>query len=505
MKKYLEHFLEHFNRIRFSSFVAFLFFFLGFFAFAQKTSIENLYRYKLENSLELFVLEDDKAPLVYIEIAVRAGAVTQTRENAGLFHLYEHMMFKGNQKYKNQKDFTLALNRMGVAQWNGSTSVDRVNYYFTIPSSLLKEGLEFWSYAIRTPLMDKQELENEKKVVLSEIEGGFSEPGRILSAGIFKEIFNKEPWKLDSAGEPSIVKNATVEQLKQIQKEFYIPKNAALFVGGDVKSEDVFSLVKEIFGLWQNSEEFADEKLTSPSKEPFSSVKKLVFADSRFSKEMSQISYYLRGPDAQNDAKDSYVADVWTYMTENPESEFVQKAVNNSYLNIPDSDYVGAGYSTMRLSSLVSFSATMMKNDKISELEQANRFIDYVRFDAVQDFIKGENGYKKADIQKVKNRMEDERIYSLESAEDFLSELSYFWAAGGSQYFFDYEKNIEKVSAKDLLLFAEKYLKDKNGLAVLQVNPESFIQHKDEFIKNGWQELTFENARWWKDFNYEKK
>lgn len=191
-------------------------------------------------------MENDSAPLAYIEIAVCAGAVTQTKENAGLFHLYEHMMFKGNAKYANQKEAYAALNKMGVSDWNGTTSIDRVNYFFTIPAKLVRDGLEYWSYAIRTPLIDAQELENEKSVVLSEIEGGMSEPGRIFGAGVFKTLFPDSPWKLDTSGSPQIIKNATKEQMIQIQKEYYVPQNAALFVGGAVKAADVYSLVKEI-------------------------------------------------------------------------------------------------------------------------------------------------------------------------------------------------------------------------------------------------------------------
>ena len=71
---------------------AFIFLFLSL-LWSEATNIQGLYRYKLGNGLELFVAENDSAPLAYIEIAVRAGAVTQTPENAGLFHLYEHMLF----------------------------------------------------------------------------------------------------------------------------------------------------------------------------------------------------------------------------------------------------------------------------------------------------------------------------------------------------------------------------------------------------------------------------
>ena len=82
--------------------------------FAEETPIENLYEYTLDNGLSVFVAENHSAPLVYIEVTVRAGSIAQTPENAGLFHLYEHMMFKGNVKYKNSQAMQTALKNMGV-------------------------------------------------------------------------------------------------------------------------------------------------------------------------------------------------------------------------------------------------------------------------------------------------------------------------------------------------------------------------------------------------------
>ena len=214
------------------------------FVFSESTNIPGLYRYKLDNGLELFVAENNSAPLAYIEIAVRAGAVTQTPQNAGLFHLYEHMMFKGNEKYADQNAFTNAANEMGRIDENGTTGVDRVNYYFTIPASLVRRGLEFWSYAIRTPKLDETELENEKAVVLSEINADFTDPSHIRSAALFKTMFPKSPWRLSPSGDPAVIKSATPENLREIQNNYYIPSNSAIFVGGDVEHDEVFQYVK---------------------------------------------------------------------------------------------------------------------------------------------------------------------------------------------------------------------------------------------------------------------
>ena len=178
----------------------------------EKMDIGHLYSYTLDNGLSVFVAENHSAPLVYIEIAVRTGSVAQTKENAGLFHLYEHMMFKGNPKYPNAQLMKRALNDMGCADSNGITSIDRVNYFVTVPVDQFENGLEFWSYAIRQPLIDPKEFEDEKKVVISEIQGYFGQPSEKRWAYMGKTLFPQAPWSYDPGGSISNIQNATIVQ-----------------------------------------------------------------------------------------------------------------------------------------------------------------------------------------------------------------------------------------------------------------------------------------------------
>ncbi|MBP5753324.1 MAG: insulinase family protein, partial [Treponema sp.] len=221
--------------------------------FAKTTPVENLHQYTLDNGLTLFVAENHSVPLTYIEIAVKSGAVDQTPENTGLFHLYEHMMFKGNDLYPNAASIQNALSEMGVASWNGTTGKVYVNYFITVPSSQTEKGLAFWNAAIRTPLMDPKEFENEKKVVISEISGYAVNPGNIYQNYLSNTMFPETAYRNDPAGAVSTVQNATVAQLRDIQRKFYIPSNAALFVGGDVDPEKTYQLVKAIYGTWSNN------------------------------------------------------------------------------------------------------------------------------------------------------------------------------------------------------------------------------------------------------------
>ena len=142
--------------------------FSSIFSLSMKNE-DGIYYRKLKNGLEVFILENHATPLATIELAFRAGSDYQTAKTDGIFHLYEHMLFKGNCKYPNVMAIKDALTDLGIADYNGSTSDEFVNYYFTLPSSALEKGLEFWAAAVQSPNFDIGELENEKKVVISEI------------------------------------------------------------------------------------------------------------------------------------------------------------------------------------------------------------------------------------------------------------------------------------------------------------------------------------------------
>ncbi len=471
-----------------------LFFLLPCFIFSKETQIASLFRETLSNGLEVFVMENHAAPLAYIEIAVRAGAVTQQPENAGLFHLYEHLMFKGNAKYKNQKEFTEAMNKLGVGDWNGTTGVDRVNYFFTVPSSSVREGIEFWSYAIRTPKIDKTELEREKDVVLSEINAEHTQPSRIRSAAFLQKMFPDSPWRLDPSGDPDVVKNATVEQLREIQNEFYVPENAALFVGGDVRHEEIFKIAKSVFGNWKNAK--TNQTFTPSKKEKLKNPIKLVFADPSSSNSFVQVSYFLQGPNGETDFEDTYAADVWASVIDAPDSIFNQTFLENKKLEIVDSDYISGSYLTRRDSGLISITVLMKNEGSLSSVEKSEEFYKTVREKLTKEMTSKD--FPK-NISEVEKRIKDMQIYAMETAEGVLSSLSYFFTAVNADYFFDYDERLSNVTAEEVQDFVKKYIQNQDGILLVSVSEEEFEKRKLEFEKAGYEKINAESAFWWKE------
>lgn len=444
-------------------------------SFAKETPVKNLYEYNLENGLTVFAAENHSVPLVYIEIAVRTGATSQTPENAGLFHLYEHMMFKGNSLYKDAASMNRALSDLGVSNWNGSTGTDCVNYFFTIPSDKVVEGLEFWNAAIRSPLMNESEFENEKKVVLSEINGSLSEPLQIYGHFINFKMFPDAPYRTDSGGSLEVIQNATLNQLRAIQKEYYVPSNAAVFVGGDINPEQIYELTKEIFGSWKND----NQKITIQNQQnlkPFQNDEFYFMPYDKLPENLAEIEIYFRGPDTDFDIQDTYAADYLLMLLNEPNGIF-----NLYFSSLADfklyKNMIWASYGTSRASGIYGFGATVISTENIAS--RANFMINDLRTKILPQIANDKSLFSKKTKNRIVEKLYDEQLSDSETPSALLSKIRFWWCCSSPQYYYNYIEDISKVSQQDVQNFIQKYLSSPAMIVILansSVNTEDFVQ-----------------------------
>ena len=455
-----------------------------FFTFAEKTPVKSLYSYKLKNGLSLFVAEDHSVPLTYIEIAVRCGAYTQTPETIGLFHLYEHMMFKGNSLYKNAAELDRATSDMGVSDRNGTTSVEHVNYFFTVPSYLTEKGLEFWNAAIRFPNLDEKEFENEKKVVIAEINGEAGDTGYKIYRSRMDLLFPEQTYTTDGGGTEEHIKKATVQQLREIMKTYYIPNNAALFVAGDVDPNDVYRMVKRIFGSWEKGKDPFSDGMVRHTKEPFSNIELRVQPFDKISSELAEVHVAYRGPDAAYDINDTYTADIFCQALSDPQGLFKTTMVQNPLLGIPDTSYVHGGYPTVKTVGLFTFEATLL-NPESDIAERAVYFAELLP-ETMKNIAAS---LDLADYGRFRQRIEDDRIIENETAFSLISTVRFFWLVADEKYYFTYNQNLLSVNNERLADFAERYFVGKNPIVTVLVNPSVYEKVREQFERTGFKLL----------------
>lgn len=457
-----------------------------------KTAMPNIFHWTLENGLDVFAVENHAAPLAYIEVAVKAGGITQTKETAGLFHLYEHMMFKGNSRFRTSAAVQKAIGDLGVPDWNGTTGLECVNYYFTVPKRALQEGMEFWKYALLEPLLDEDELEREKKVVLSEITANTSNPSYLAMKCALNTMFPDEPWRVDPSGDPRVVQGATVKQIKDIQKTYYVPNNAALFVAGDIEAGEVYRLAKELYGSWQMGADVPPPK--AHTKTPLARNKFMISINDKIEADTAYITVYQRGPDVMEDEKDTYSADLTLSLFSDPQGPLV-KAVMASGIGVSSPDRVGMGYQTRRAASLITYSA--MLNGTKDLAMKANTFVDTVK-SVCAAVASGKTKIPSSVFKRTRRRMEASDIMEGEMPDAVKTSLRYWWTVATDEYYYGYNKALLKTTKKDVKSFLLRYT-GGNYLVILSVNSSAYEAQKEELEGVLFLPIQKKDALWWAD------
>jgi predicted Zn-dependent peptidase len=201
---------------------------------------------KLKNGLRVIVAEDHNAPVYSIAISYNVGSRDERKGRTGFAHLFEHMMFKGSENVGNGEHFTLVFNNGG--NMNGTTNKDRTLYYETLPSNQLDLGLFLEADRMRSLVINKENLDNQRNAVQEERRLGVDNQayGRSQEA-VDSLAYSNFAYSHSVIGSMSDLSAASVEDVSSFFKTYYAPNNAVMAIVGDVKADEVFAKVKKYF------------------------------------------------------------------------------------------------------------------------------------------------------------------------------------------------------------------------------------------------------------------
>jgi zinc protease len=399
-------------------------------------------RFKLDNGLEVLVVENHLAPIVTIEIAVKNGSFTEPPEYNGLSHLYEHMFFTANMQDTSEDDFLDRVDNLGII-YNGVTHEEHVEYFFTLPKENLEQGLDFMATAITSPLFKEDELRKQREVVLGEFDRNEALPlfrfGRKMEESLWDGwLSRKEPL-----GQRPTIRTATRQKMLTIKNKFYIPNNSLLIIAGDVNTDQIRKLAPLYFTTWQRGgDPFA---VDPPKRVPPLAVPSFVLDTVDQPRAVVKVQWH--GPSIDLDDKGTYVADVFSYIITQPEHQF-SKSLQESGL----AQGTNFWYYTQRYVGPIS-ADIVTTPDKLKETmkvfwDQVNRFDD-------------SNYFSDEELETAKNFVRTSTLYRSESLTSFTQDIAFWWAAAGLDYYEHYLDDLSKVTRKDIADYVRKYIKNK--------------------------------------------
>jgi zinc protease len=201
----------------------------------------------LQNGLEIYSIEDHSSPTVAVQVWYHVGSKDDPNQRSGFAHLFEHMMFKGNEHLTPETFEKLTENVGG--ENNAFTAPDVTVYHEVVPSNYLEPIL--WAEAERMSslALNDANFNSERDVVKEEYRQRIlANPYGEFSLAIDQKSFAAHPYKRPSIGNIAELDAAQLPEVKAFHSTFYRPDNATLIVVGDFKASDLETWTKKYFG-----------------------------------------------------------------------------------------------------------------------------------------------------------------------------------------------------------------------------------------------------------------
>ena len=206
-------------------------------------------KFTLDNGLTLVVHEDHKAPVVAVNVWYHVGSKNEQPGKTGFAHLFEHLMFNGTENYPGE--FFEPFERVGATGMNGTTNVDRTNYFEVVPKNAL--DLALWMESDRMGhllgAVDQARLDEQRGVVQNEKRQRENQPyGRVFDL-LFGNLFPQgHPYSWSVIGSMADLNAASLDDVQDWFNRYYGAANAVLVIAGDVQAEQVKARVEHYFG-----------------------------------------------------------------------------------------------------------------------------------------------------------------------------------------------------------------------------------------------------------------
>jgi len=203
--------------------------------------------FTLPNGLEVYAVEDHDTPIVAVQVWYHVGSKDDPPGRSGFAHMFEHMMFKGNENLTPDAFDNLTENIGG--QNNAYTADDVTVYHETVPSNYLHPII--WAEAERMSslALNDANFASERDVVKEEYRQRVqANPYGEFYLDIEKKSFAVHPYKRPGIGNIDELDASKLPEIKAFHATFYRPDNATVVVVGDFKQDELEEWVKKYFG-----------------------------------------------------------------------------------------------------------------------------------------------------------------------------------------------------------------------------------------------------------------
>ncbi|WP_026109863.1 pitrilysin family protein [Flavobacterium sp. WG21] len=427
--------------------------------YAQKTdvpkyikNVEGVKEYSLNNGLKVLLIPDASQSNMVVNIVYNVGSRNEGYGEKGMAHLLEHMLFKST---KNLGDIKKMLSEKGGAA-NGTTWLDRTNYYEVFPSNdeNLKWSIEMEADRMINATILQTDLDKEFSVVRNEFEIGENNPDGVLQERILSSAYLWHNYGKSTIGSKEDIERVKANRLRVFYEKYYQPDNSTLIIAGKFDEKKALQYVGQYFGSIAKPKRVLDKTYTiEPAQDGEKFVELKRAGDSKNIGVLYHTAAYADKDYAAIDA-------LGEILTADPSGYLYKSLVETQKISS-----IYYWQPTTRDASFVYFGVAV-PNDKdvVATKELVRAELDKI----------GSTKYTDEDVSRAKAKI----IKQIEGVKNntisFAINLTEIIGAGDYRLGFLYRDAIEKLTKEDIQRVAEKYFKSNNRTVGV------FIPSKDE-------------------------
>jgi zinc protease len=404
------------------------------------TAVEGIAEFQLDNGLRVLLFPDESKPQVTVNMTIFVGSRHEGYGEAGMAHLLEHMLFQGTPDHP---EVPKVLKDHG-ARFNGTTWLDRTNYYETMPAS--PENLEF---AIRleadrmiNSYVKKEDLDSEMTVVRNEFEQGENSPRGVLSQRMMAVAYEWHNYGKSTIGNRADIERVPIENLQRFYQRHYQPDNAMLVVAGKFNPGRAMAYIQQYFGSIPRPERKLENTYT---EEPAQDGERRVVLRRVGNVGLASVLYHVpSGPHP-----DYVPLDVLEYiLTSSPSGRLYEALVKTKKAAFV-SGSVFALHDPGVLQMMAQVAAGHEPQDVLDEMS------------AIIEAI-GVDGVTAEEVERAKRHWLKQWELSMADSAQVAVQLSEWAAQGDWRLMFLYRDRLEQVTPESVQGVAAKYLQPNN-------------------------------------------
>ena len=412
-----------------------------------------IYQYKMQNGLSVVTVPYNSPGIAAFHIIVRTGSRNEVEEGVtGFAHFFEHMMFRGTDKYPKDK-YEEVLKSIGASA-NANTSLDRTIYHMLGDASKLELMYELESDRFQNLHYSEHDFKVEAGAVKGEYTKNFANPEQQLDELIRNVAFDKHTYKHTTMGffKDIVDMPNQYEYSQKFYKRFYRPEYCTIVVVGDVTKEQVNALSEKYFGKWERGNYNPDIPVEPEQKETR-------FAHVKNAETLPTLSLNFKGAAFNDKSTELPALYIISSIYFSQKSELYKKLV----ITEKKARGVYCGPSFGRDADLIDIGATIRKKEDMQYVkDEIMKTLETIKTVKLDD----------KSLSDAKSNIKYSFAMRIDNPSSIANTITAFISLGGDpECVNNYYAMFDKVTAEDIMNVAKKYFVE-TGLTIGTISPD---------------------------------